>query len=135
MSMQSSVGNHQVYEDGDQRVPPDSQKSQSQQDPYEEGKKNSHKDNDPKDQRSIGNRLAAAHDQNDTSSSGKGDKESKAAQQDATLPAKMHGNQPSRGAQIDADIQAEEEEMLAKKDAAKGGSGKGGTGKMAGQKN
>jgi len=47
----------------------------------------------------------------------------------------MHGNEPSKGAKVDAEIQAEEEEMLAKKDAAKGGSGKGGTGKAAGQKN
>lgn len=29
--------------------------------------------------------------------------------------AKMHGNEPSRGAQVDAEIQAEEEEMLKKK--------------------
>jgi len=130
----SNVGNAQTYEAGDQRVPPDSEKPENQSTPYEEGKKNSHKDNDPKDGRSIANRLAAAHDQND-SSSGKGDAESRAAQQDATLPAKMHGNEPSKGAKIDAEIQAEEEAMLAKKDAAKGGAGKGGTGKAAGQKN
>jgi len=28
----------------------------------------------------------------------------------------MHGNEPSKGAKIDAEIQAEEEAMLAKKD-------------------
>jgi hypothetical protein len=28
----------------------------------------------------------------------------------------LHGNEPSKGAKIDAEIQAEEEEMLAKKD-------------------
>jgi hypothetical protein len=28
----------------------------------------------------------------------------------------MHGNEPSRGAKIDAQIQAEEEDMLKKKD-------------------
>lgn len=43
----SNVGNAQTYEAGDQRVPPDSEKAQNQADPYEEGKKNSHKDNDP----------------------------------------------------------------------------------------
>jgi len=31
----------------------------------------------------------------------------------------MHGNEPSKGAKIDADIQADEEAELAKKDAAK----------------
>jgi len=144
--MSSNVGNSQVYEAGDQRVPPDSQKAENQAEPYEEGKKNSHKDNDSskstsasscsllhvilhiltfisEDERSIANRLAAASDQND-SSSGKGDAESRAAQQDATLPAKMHGNEPSKGAKIDAEIQAEEEAMLAKKDAAKAASKK-----------
>lgn len=89
----------------------------------------------PEDERSIANRLAAAGDQNDTSSSGKGTQEDKLAQQDATLPAKMHGNEPSKGAKVDAELQAEEEAMLAKKDAAKGGAGKGGTGKAAGAKN
>lgn len=58
MSMQSNVGNHQIYEDGDQRVPPDSQKSQNQHEPYEEGKKHSHKDNDPSE--SSYNLLTAA---------------------------------------------------------------------------
>ncbi len=30
-------------------------------------------------------------------------------------PAKRHGNEPSRGAQVDAELQAEDEEMLRKK--------------------
>lgn len=34
---------------------------------------------------------------------------------DPTLPAVMHGNEPSKGARIDAELQAEEEEMLQKK--------------------
>ena len=37
---------------------------------------------------------------------------------DPTLPAKMHGNKPSRGAEIDAEIQAEEEEELKRKGRA-----------------
>ena len=32
--------------------------------------------------------------------------------------AKMHGNEPSRGAEIDAEIQAEEEKTLKKKGAS-----------------
>lgn len=35
-----------------------------------------------------------------------------------TLKAKMHGNEPSRGAKIDAQIQAEEEEELRRKGKA-----------------
>jgi hypothetical protein len=31
------------------------------------------------------------------------------------LQAKLHGNEPSKGAKIDAEIQAEEEAILAKK--------------------
>ena len=37
---------------------------------------------------------------------------------DPTLLAKMHGNKPSRGAEIDAEIQAEEEEELRRKGRA-----------------
>ena len=37
---------------------------------------------------------------------------------DPTLPARMHGNEPSRGAKIDAQIQAEEEEELRRKGKA-----------------
>jgi hypothetical protein len=37
---------------------------------------------------------------------------------DPTLPAKLHGNEPSRGAKIDAELQAEEEEELRRKGKA-----------------
>jgi hypothetical protein len=33
------------------------------------------------------------------------------------MPARAHGNEPSRGAQIDQEIREEEEEMLKKKGA------------------
>ncbi|RMZ80328.1 hypothetical protein DV738_g2762, partial [Chaetothyriales sp. CBS 135597] len=72
------------------------------------------------DQRSLANRLAAASSQNDDNSSGKDlSREDKAAQEDATLPAKLHGNEPSRGAKIDKEIADEEAEIIAKKDAKK----------------
>lgn len=140
MSGQSNVGNAQVYEAGDQRNPPNSEQNQAT--PYEEGKANSHNVNDPsiahtpffrppqpltansEDQRSIGNRLAAAEPQNDDSSRKNLDAESKAAQKDPTLPARMHGNEPSKGAKIDKEIEDEEAEILAKKDAAAAAKGK-----------
>lgn len=37
---------------------------------------------------------------------------------DPLAPARSHGNEPSRGAKIDAEIQKEEEELLANKGKA-----------------
>lgn len=87
------------------------------------------------DERSIGNRLAAAEPQNDSTSGKTLSKEDKLSQQDPTAPAKAHGNEPSKGAKIDKEIEDEEAAIIAKKDAAKGGNKKGGTGMTAGQKN
>jgi hypothetical protein len=41
--------------------------------------------------------------------------EARAAQIDATLPAKLHGNEPSKGAKIDQELKDEEEEYLRRK--------------------
>jgi hypothetical protein len=71
------------------------------------------------DERSIANRLAAAKPQNDSTSGKDLSAEDKAAQEDPTAPAKMHGNEPSKGAKIDKSIADEEAELIAKKDAAK----------------
>ena len=72
------------------------------------------------DERSIGNRLAAAEPQNDSTSGKNLSKEDKAAQDDPTAPARMHGNEPSKGAKIDKSIEDEEAEIIAKMDAKKG---------------
>ncbi|RVX66311.1 hypothetical protein B0A52_09742 [Exophiala mesophila] len=119
MSGQSSVGTSGVYEAGDQRNYKDADKPENQAVPYEEGKPNSHQDNDSKDQRSIANRLAAADSTNDNSSGKTKDAETKAGEIDPTLPARMHGNEPSRGAKIDKKIEDEEAELLRRKDEAK----------------
>lgn len=71
------------------------------------------------DQRSIANRLAAADPVNDDTSGKNKDAETLAGEVDPTLPARMHGNEPSRGAKIDKKIEDEEAEMLRKKDEAK----------------
>jgi hypothetical protein len=39
-------------------------------------------------------------------------------QQDATLPARSHGNEPSKGAKIDQMLKEEEEEELRRKGKA-----------------
>ncbi|CAI6088411.1 hypothetical protein V2G26_018555 [Clonostachys chloroleuca] len=112
MSGYSSVGQASVYEAGDQRNYKQSEINKS--DPYNEGKANSHNTLDSKDERSIANRLAAAERQGEP----EGDLETKLAKKDPTLPATMHGNEPSKGAKIDADLQAEEQEILKKKGKA-----------------
>ncbi|KAF6229199.1 hypothetical protein HO133_007315 [Letharia lupina] len=113
MSGTSSVGGRGVYEAGDQRNSKDSETNVA--DRYHEGQPNSHKANDSKDERSIANKLAREgkrqHEPEEIS------KEAAEYQKDPTLPAKNHGNEPSKGAKIDAEIQQEEEEMLKKKGA------------------
>lgn len=43
--------------------------------------------------------------------------ETQQLKKDATLPAKAHGNKPSRGAEIDQELKEEEEAILKKKGA------------------
>jgi len=106
MSGNSSVGTSGVYEAGDQRNVKNSETQTANR--YDEGTANSRLANDSKDERSLANRLAAAE--------GRGQKQvSELHKKDPTLPAVMHGNEPSKGARIDAELQAEEEEMLQKK--------------------
>ncbi|GAA6050682.1 hypothetical protein JCM3770_000890 [Rhodotorula araucariae] len=80
-------------------------------DRFEGGKEGAHSILDSKDQRSLANNVSAASkadkegvDESNSGYSGVGQAES-------------HGNKPSRGAQIDAQLQKEDEELLAKKNA------------------
>ncbi|MCJ1227927.1 hypothetical protein MMC12_004586 [Toensbergia leucococca] len=111
MSGTSSVGQSSVYEAGDQRNYKDSEINQA--DRYQEGKENSHNSLDSKDERSIANRLA--NEEKRSNEPEPISKEAAESQKDPTLPARNHGNEPSKGAKIDAEIQAEEEEYLRKK--------------------
>ncbi|SLM40297.1 hypothetical protein LPUS_11044 [Lasallia pustulata] len=111
MSGTSSVGQASVYEAGDQRNSKDSETKTAEK--FHEGKENSHKANDSKDERSIANRLAREEKrQNEPEEISE---EAALSQKDPTLPARRHGNEPSKGAKIDAELQAEEEEELRKK--------------------
>ncbi|KAI0130165.1 hypothetical protein BJ170DRAFT_618941 [Xylariales sp. AK1849] len=111
MSGQSSVGTAGVYEAGDQRNPKQSEINNATR--FEEGKEHSHKPNDSKDERSIANRLANEERKKDDV-----DPQAEAIKKDPTLAAKLHGNEPSKGAKIDAEILAEEEEYLKRKGKA-----------------
>ncbi|KAI0154195.1 hypothetical protein GGR57DRAFT_119589 [Xylariaceae sp. FL1272] len=115
MSGTSNVGNRAAYEAGDQRNYKSGEEP-NQPTRYEEGKEHSHQPNDSKDERSIANRLA-----NEERKQKEGDEDSPevaASKRDPTLPAKLHGNEPSKGAKVDADLQAEEEEYLKRKGKA-----------------
>eukprot|EP01103_Thecamoeba_quadrilineata_P012754 TRINITY_DN336_c0_g3_i1.p1 TRINITY_DN336_c0_g3~~TRINITY_DN336_c0_g3_i1.p1 ORF type:complete len:114 (-),score=27.71 TRINITY_DN336_c0_g3_i1:132-473(-) len=84
---------------------------------FHQGKEHSHIANDSKDQRTIANKLEREklrENEPDHELS----IEDRAAQIDPTLPARLHGNEPSKGAKIDAQIQAEEEEELRRKGKA-----------------
>ncbi|KAJ4386456.1 hypothetical protein N0V93_009352 [Gnomoniopsis smithogilvyi] len=105
----SSVGNSAVYEAGDQRNVKNSEIPSAER--YEEGKVNSHDTHDSKDQRSLANRLAAEEHKSEPQD----DRETAMSKKDSTLPAKMHGNEPSKGAKIDQELQEEEEKLLRKK--------------------
>lgn len=63
--------------------------------------------------------MAQADPQNDDESGKDKTEEQKAGEADPTAPAKMHGNEPSRGAKIDKQIMDEEEEIIRKMDEKK----------------
>ncbi|KAL2169703.1 hypothetical protein VTG60DRAFT_5756 [Thermothelomyces hinnuleus] len=107
--MQSNAGNRQVYEAGDQRNPKATETGSGTR--YNEGTANSHLQNDSKDQRSLSNRAAAEG----LSKQQEESHETSLHKKDPTLPAKVHGNEPSKGALIDAELQAEDEELMKKK--------------------
>ncbi|KAI4214984.1 MAG: hypothetical protein LQ351_002700 [Letrouitia transgressa] len=111
MSGTSNVGGRGVYEAGDQRNYKDSEVNEA--DRYKEGKQNSHLANDSKDERSIANKLA--REEKRQKEPEPISQEAADSQADPTLPAKKHGNEPSKGAKIDAELQQEEEEILKKK--------------------
>ncbi|KAI1343577.1 hypothetical protein F5Y15DRAFT_236976 [Xylariaceae sp. FL0016] len=111
---QGSVGPISTAGAGDQR-----NEKNADADPrpdYEQGKEHSHLPNDSKDERSIANRLA--NEERKQKEADQDDPETAASKKDPTLPAQLHGNEPSKGAKIDAEIAAEEAEILKKKGAA-----------------
>ena len=64
-----------------------------------------------RDERSLGNRVAL--ETRDMEREEQADMQE--AKADPTAPAKRHGNKPSRGAEIDAELQADDEERLKQK--------------------
>jgi len=112
--MSSNVGSSGVYEAGDQRNYAQSEIEGAER--FKEGQPNSHKALDSKDERSIANKLAR-EEKRENEPAKELSQEDKEAKIDATLPAKNHGNEPSKGAKIDQELREEEEEVLKKKGA------------------
>jgi len=109
--MQSNVGNSQVYNDGDQREHKDQGPA-----PLEAGQRNAHDIHDLTDSRSLNNRAKQE---------AKTERDADRAAEAKTVtnplaPAERQGHEPSRGAQVDAELQREEEELLKKKGGFKG---------------
>ncbi|KAI0652614.1 hypothetical protein C8Q79DRAFT_1005785 [Trametes meyenii] len=110
-AMQSNVGNPQVYEDGDQSNASSNQFTGKGSNIGEQGQKNAHNIFDPKDSRNLDVRA-----QQERKEEREAEREERARTIDDPLePAKRHGNDPSRGAQIDAELQREDEENIKKK--------------------
>merc|ERR1712225_126127 len=86
--------------DGDQHAHP-TKADEHTGDRQNEGVKNSHKANDPKDTRSVNNRDEAEQKE-----------ETQQEQEDPTSVAKSHGNEPSKGAKVDEQIMLEEQAEL-----------------------
>ncbi|KAJ6184698.1 hypothetical protein N7519_005999 [Penicillium mononematosum] len=114
-SGQSSVGNRSVYESGDQRNVPVSELKERAR--YAEGMPTSHNNLDSKDGRSIANKLASQENKPDSSHHhhNEYDAEAEMSKQNPTKPAEQHGNAPSKGARIDADLKADDEQRLQEK--------------------
>ncbi|WYZ45632.1 hypothetical protein EsH8_VIII_000948 [Colletotrichum jinshuiense] len=112
MSGNSNVGTSGVYEAGDQRNVKNQELHNA--DRFHEGNINSHQANDSKDERSIANRLAAEEKKNREGEQ-EDDAETRQSKIDSTLPAKMHGNEPSKGAKIDQQLQEEDDLRLRQK--------------------
>jgi len=68
------------------------------------------------DERSIANKLAREAKREDESE--EQSEETVLGKKDATLPARAHGNEPSKGAKIDQQLREEEEEELRRKGKA-----------------
>ncbi|KAL9593083.1 MAG: hypothetical protein Q9179_006115 [Wetmoreana sp. 5 TL-2023] len=111
MSGTSNVGGRGVYEAGDQRNVKESEANEAER--YKEGQPNSHLANDSSTQRPL--IIQVCYGQKLTKVRYTEDQRSIANKLAREEKARNHGNEPSKGAKIDAELQQEEEETLRKK--------------------
>ena len=69
------------------------------------------------DERSIANKLER-EEKREKEDDEKLSEEDRARKIDATLPAKLHGNEPSKGAKLDQELREEEQAELERKGKA-----------------
>ncbi|KAM6498726.1 hypothetical protein JOM56_006674 [Amanita muscaria] len=115
--MHSNTGDARVHVDGDQRLPKIKRPEKGRvelRDEYEAieapTKTSAIIDSDD-DERAIGAKLNAIFKEASVFKE-EDPEENKRTIKDPLAPALSHGNKPSRGAQIDAELKAEEEQML-----------------------
>ncbi|KAF8555100.1 hypothetical protein OG21DRAFT_1508029 [Imleria badia] len=114
-AMMSNVGNPQIYEDHEQRPP----KQTDHNLPKKHVPDQWHIDIDQLNEREIGERMTEAHQRSLDMAHSQGTLSPGADPKvDPLGPATFHGNEPSRGAKIDAEIMAEEREELKRKGKA-----------------
>jgi len=115
-AMMSKVGNPQIYEDHEQR-PPAGKTDHNL--PKKHVPDQWHVDIDQLGEREIGEKMAEAHQHSLDIAHGQGTMSPGADPKvDPLGPATFHGNEPSKGAKIDAEIMAEEHEELKRKGKA-----------------
>ncbi|KAL2222203.1 hypothetical protein M432DRAFT_588099 [Thermoascus aurantiacus ATCC 26904] len=101
----SKVGQRSIYESDNQRnVSIDEIKERRR---YREGPPGSHMPDDTKDPESISNWLRRKDKDNAPYNP-----EAELAKMDPTAPAILHGNKPSRGAEIDKELKRDDEQRL-----------------------
>ncbi|PGG95920.1 hypothetical protein AJ79_09808 [Helicocarpus griseus UAMH5409] len=101
MAGNSNVGSRSLYEAGDQRNSPNSEIMEHQR----------NRDHPPTSSRRGSNHSKEQHAAKDHGSP----TDEELSKKDPLAPAKMHGHQPSRGAQVDAELRAEDEQRLRQK--------------------
>ncbi|KAH8808869.1 hypothetical protein F5884DRAFT_858387 [Xylogone sp. PMI_703] len=107
----SSVGNKQTYEAGDQRnLSQDEINRLKSEGLWNPGNEENHRSDAIHDKRPRGDKKQ--HQEGDA------EHEAELSRRDPTLPAQYHGNEPSKGAKIDAELQAEDLEELRRKGKA-----------------
>ncbi|KAH7886343.1 hypothetical protein F5I97DRAFT_1928193 [Phlebopus sp. FC_14] len=112
-AMMSKVGNPQIYEAKEQRTSKHTDHNPPKK--HDKGQEHPYIDIDSKDERSIGDAIAAAHKYSRMNESTNPSADPRV---DPLGPATAHGNKPSRGAKVDAEIMAEEEEEVRNKGKA-----------------
>ncbi|KAI0721205.1 hypothetical protein C8Q72DRAFT_85013 [Fomitopsis betulina] len=112
MSGQSNVGSREVREDGDQGTHGSQQLNHA---PGGKAAQHGHNIHDPKDNLSLNNRR-----KREEAEERKADRQAEAKTvTDPLAPASHQGHEPSRGAKIDAELQADDEANLSRKQQQK----------------